>query len=263
MENLVKVNLHGEMGKVCKKTWDLNIESVSECIRAIEANTHKLYKFLWEKDKIGVTYRVLVNGEDFECEKKGKLGLDDIEIAKNSGLTLKRGNLKTIDIIPVLEGADSKTMGIVTIIAGAILILIGTGLLFPSLGGSAPLILIGIGLIGAGVMVLLTQSPQFAAYRQAPDGEISYLFNGPTNTTKEGGPVPVGYGTLLIGSQVISEAYANLDYSIPDDKTKIGSVVKNPFAKTSKNTTTANASVNHINPGEIRNLIINRYGNTN
>ena len=39
-------------------------------------------------------------------------------------------------------------------------------------------------------------------------GPTSYLFNGPVNTVGEGGPVPIGYGKLLIGG---NNVFANYD----------------------------------------------------
>lgn len=39
---------------------------------------------------------------------------------------------------------------------------------------------------------------------ERPENKPSYVFNGPVNTTQQGHPVPVGYGKLRVGSQVIS-----------------------------------------------------------
>lgn len=39
---------------------------------------------------------------------------------------------------------------------------------------------------------------------ERPDNKPSYTFNGAVNTTQQGHPVPVGYGRLRVGSQVIS-----------------------------------------------------------
>ena len=36
----------------------------------------------------------------------------------------------------------------------------------------------------------------------------SYLFNGPVNVLNDGGPVPIGYGRVIVGSQVVMAAYA-------------------------------------------------------
>ena len=43
-----------------------------------------------------------------------------------------------------------------------------------------------------------------------------YLFSGPANIIGGGGPVPVGYGRAIIGSQVVSSAYVVRDFSTAD-----------------------------------------------
>jgi predicted phage tail protein len=53
-------------------------------------------------------------------------------------------------------------------------------------------------------------APEFSAPNVAGSksgGGKSYLFDGPTNTAGEGGPIPIGYGRLLIGSKTISATY--------------------------------------------------------
>lgn len=216
-EPLVKVTLHGELGQTCYKEWNIRVNSVGEAIRCIEMNTKKLYKFLLSKEQEGARYRVLINGEDFICDKKGSLELkeEDIKYLKNSQLMMNNINLKSIDIVPVLEGADS---GIFTTIAGALLI--ATSIVLFIIPGfnitGAALLVAGLGLLSAGVVALLSKPPDFEDFRTAPNARISYLFNGPQNTTREGGPVPVGYGRLLVGSQVISAAYIVNDYDVKD-----------------------------------------------
>ena len=64
-----------------------------------------------------------------------------------------------------------------------------------------------VGLIAAGITNLLTPMPKFGDFREIEQGGAkSCLFNGPENTIREGGPVFVGYGRLLVGSQVIQSA---------------------------------------------------------
>ena len=50
-------------------------------------------------------------------------------------------------------------------------------------------------------------SADFEASPDSGGGEPSYTFNGPVNTVGEGGPVPIGYGRLIIGSQQIFSSY--------------------------------------------------------
>jgi hypothetical protein len=82
-------------------------------------------------------------------------------------------------------------------------------------------ILGGISLISVGVTNLLAKPPQHLTYQaqQATTqtqgavgqngGPQSYLFNGPINLVGEGGPVPVGYGQLMIGSTTSNVYYEN------------------------------------------------------
>jgi predicted phage tail protein len=209
-QNLVEVNLLGHLGETIGKQWKLAVNSVSEAIRFIEYNSKKrLYKYLMEKDKDGVKYQILINKREYLSEKP--LDISDLDTVRNSELVANIENLETIDIVPVIEGAGS---GIGAVIAGVLLVIIGIILLFTPLSAAAPyLIIAGIGLIAAGVTVLLSQPPTFEPFQQIEaGGNASYLFNGPQNTTREGGPVPVGYGRLLIGSQVIAASYDIHDF---------------------------------------------------
>ena len=65
----------------------------------------------------------------------------------------------------------------------------------------------GIGLLAAGVSNLLAEDPEFDDFREVEGGgRPSYVFSGPQNVVKEGGPVFIAYGRLLVGSQVIQAA---------------------------------------------------------
>lgn len=210
MTRLTEINLHGRLGEEVGKKWNLAINSVSEAFRAIEIlSKHKFYKFLSENDKKGVRYRVLINGNDFTYEEKPTL--EKPETILNTELTMNFKKLDSIDVIPVLEGAKS---GLLAAIAGVLLIIVGILIVVGTLGGGTALgagvIIAGLGLLAAGVINLISSPPKFDDFRNIDSGGASrpsYLFNGPENITQEGGPVPVGYGRLIIGSQVISASY--------------------------------------------------------
>ena len=211
--SLVNIKLHGHLGAKIGENWDLAVKSVGEAVHAINCLTGKLYKYLAEKDKEGANYRVLINGRDFKYNEKPSI--DNLESIKTSELAMTNKGLKTIDIVPIIEGAGGDFGAI---ILGALLIVAGiivTGLTFGGAGViGAALIIGGIGLLAAGIINLLSSPPQFEDFRGG--GKQSYLFNGPINVTNEGGPVPVGYGRLIVGSQVTYASYevTRLDASI-------------------------------------------------
>jgi predicted phage tail protein len=168
-----------------------------------------------ENDKKDIKYRVIINNEDFVIEE-GK-NPDLLEDICESELVFEKDNLKSIDIIPVIEGSDNM-MSIITIVVGIALIWTGVGAAMAA-GGLASMtamqgamIIGGIGLVAAGVTNLMTPMPKFGDFREIEGGGAqSYTFAGPQNTIREGGPVFVGYGRLLIGSHVIQSALDTVD----------------------------------------------------
>jgi predicted phage tail protein len=206
MSELVKVTLHGVLGEEIGSTWSLAVNSVSEAIHAIEMNSgHNLYKTLLENDKKNIQYRVLVNQKAIVTDK---LSTQEPDKIRNSELCINKKDIETIDIVPVLEGADfeSPWMGI---FLGGILMLAGLGML--GFAANGMLLMAGLGLVFQGVANLLSTPPKFEDFRDIEQNSLnkraSYLFSGPVNTVNEGGPIPILYGRLFIGSQVIGSSY--------------------------------------------------------
>lgn len=202
-DKLVKLKLHGNCWDKIPTDWEFKAKSLSRCIQLLELNCKRFYKTLYLNDKKNLKYEVIINGRKFKSDKELKT-LEDI---KNSELCMTYKDLETVDIVPVLEGADSDTF---QIILGVVLIIVGA-----FTGGA--LIAVGIALIASGVVGLLTKPPKFEDFREIEQGgRTSYLFAGPQNIIGEGGPVPVGYGRLVVGSQVVSAAYVIRDFNVAD-----------------------------------------------
>jgi predicted phage tail protein len=225
MNQLVEIRLHGDLGKKVGKLFKLRVKSAREAISAVNTITKgSFFSYLSKKEKGGAKYQVLINESPFLSEKP----LDNLDCIKDGSLAtselfIKREDLKSIDIVPIIEGAggggsgDGK--GILGIVLGAVLIVVGILVTIGTLGGGTPfgvaLIMGGIGLVAAGALVLMSKPPQFEDFRELGGGRKSNLFPGPINVTNEGGPIPVGYGQLLIGSQVIAQNY-NVRYVATD-----------------------------------------------
>ena len=214
MDNLTHITLHGSLGESVGTTWKLAVESVGEAMRAIQCNSYgRFYRHLLEKDKEGIKYQLLINKRPYISAEP--LSKENIHNIVNSELVMKNNNLRSIDIVPVIVGADEGTLGV---IFGIVLIIVGAILTFTGAGSplGVPIMMAGLGLLAAGVSVLLSSPPKFEDFREidGSTGKTSYLFNGPQNTTNECWPVPVGYGQLLCGSQVVSASYVISDYTI-------------------------------------------------
>lgn len=211
---MMKINLHGKLGQDIGESWELDVGSVAEAIRAIEANTGKLRKWLIDNLEI-FHYEILINDEHLFSESKDFKTMEEIQ---NSELYLDiKNQIQKIDIIPVIVGAGflGKLFKIVTGVA-----LIAAAIFVPVLAPFAiPLAVAGLGLVAAGVSELLAKPPpnvpftaqQADAIEGDAGGPSSYLFNGPKNTVGEGGPVPIGYGELIVGGHNIM---SNYDFNI-------------------------------------------------
>lgn len=205
---MIKLRLFKELGDFCGgKEWNLNVTSAKGAIEALNILTdNKFARYFIQNNKLYSKYRVLINERDFYAPVN-EINENNYDMINQSELVMKKKDIKTVDIVPFIENSDSR------ILAG-IVIAIGIVLLF--VPGGAP---IGIGLIAAGAVIFLTKPPAFANFRNIDKaGNESYLFGGPINIIGEGGPVPVGYGRVLVGSQVISSAFKIVDYQTFRDR---------------------------------------------
>jgi predicted phage tail protein len=105
----------------------------------------------------------------------------------------------------VLIGASILSAGAFVGFAAGFGAAMGTGIGFMGLTYGS-IALLGVSMIFAGVAGMLSQPPkdEAATDKARPDDRPSFLFNGVTNNTQQGGPVPLVYGTHLVGSIVVS-----------------------------------------------------------
>tara|TARA_S200002703_G_scaffold147119_3_gene142692 strand:- start:4270 stop:4902 length:633 start_codon:yes stop_codon:yes gene_type:complete len=188
--SLVKVNFHGNLEKrLGRKSWKLAVSSVREAFHAVNILTEKkLSKILLKDHEKRLKYQVKINNKPIDSSK---INPDNIQTILNSELCINT-KIETIDIIPLLEGSGNKVMGTIMAVVGIVLAI--------STGNPAFL-----AMTAAGVSVMMAKPPKFDDFREIEEGKkkVSYLFDGPTNAANEGGPVPIGYGRLIVGSQVI------------------------------------------------------------
>ena len=232
---MTNITLHGEIAEqVGKENWSLNVTSIKEALRAIQVlSKGKLLKYLIGAAEGSVEYKILVNKREMMMAED--LSLERPESIFNSELVMINEKLETLDIVPIIKGAgggggNSTTKGILAIVLAVILIASGIGaaggVTFLGMAGaaggtgatvlSAALIGAGIGLAVTGITLLMMSPPKFDDFRKIDGGggKPSYLFDGPSNILGEGGPVPVGYGRMKIGSQTVELSMNNVELDV-------------------------------------------------
>lgn len=139
-------------------------------------------------------------------------------------LSLGVGKNKNIHILPYVKGSKEGWVGVaigvvivaVAIVASGGLAAGGTGLLsgmgttaFTVAGASVTwgsVAMVGVAIALSGVASMMAGDPSIKDYgeREQPSARKSFLFNGATNSIEQGGPVPVGFGKMIVGSVQIS-----------------------------------------------------------
>jgi len=225
MKKLTKIKFHGELGEHMGKEYNLSVDSVKEALQAVnKISGKKLSKYFMKDGNFHNEYRILVNGKDLASKHKK---IDSVDKVNSSEIVMERKNLDTIDIVPVIQGSGNNFLAILLVVVAVVLIATGVGAAgfgaFMAQGatqaglstattlgiGAGTAIVAGLGLLAAGISVLLSKPPEFAAFQDTgtAGGRRSYLFNGPENVQGEGRGVPFGYGRLKIGSQSIDATY--------------------------------------------------------
>lgn len=194
------VLLYGHLGKRFGRRHRYDVRSPAEAVRALCATLDGFRHYMIEHSRPG--YRVLVGREPRTLE------------------TLAHPADGAIKIVPVTAGAGR---GVGQIILGAALIFAAPYLSATILSAELALATgytlgyiathVGTALVLGGVAQMLAPQPQMQGPADRPENKPSYAFDGPINTAAQGNPVPVCYGRLIVGSQVISAGMAAEEYA--------------------------------------------------
>jgi len=179
---MTEVHIEGRLGKIVGSYHRLSCVTLKEVLAAIECNTGKLRRYLQLNKKR--YFSIFVDGQQVDPSFLGE--------TKVLG--------KKIVILPIIMGAIGFT------IAASISVL--------TVGGS----LTAVGMI---VGAVITAAISFGlsmiiSKLLAPDdpeiiNTTSFVFSKAENVAAQGQPVPVGYGRLRVGGNVISVNIFNVD----------------------------------------------------
>lgn len=179
------IHLHGYLGDRFGKTYTLDVDTPAEAVKAIGVQVAGFSEAI--KQGNWHVVRGPLEGRDESDE---------------DGLTVTLGNYQEVHIIPAIEGANN---GWTNIIVGIILIVVGYFTFGSTSTMGMAMIAGGAGMAVGGIVQVTTKIPGVDdSTKGGADERASYLFNGPTNQSKQGVAVPRGYGRVLVGSIVVS-----------------------------------------------------------
>lgn len=221
---MTDVILRGILAKNYGESFKAVINSPVDAFRFLEANFPGFYRFIRDKEREGIDYRIVVNGSP---------------IAEDA--LRSKSKIKEIEIIPVAVGAGDDPWAMIG--AGVILV---ASVYFPPLGAmmsygyggmtvGSVVTGLGVSLIAGGVTSLIAGEPEIDVPALDMGKEMdaigpsvptnlagseesgrtpsqSHSYDGPVNTSRQGNPVPICYGgPIMVGSQVISVSIENED----------------------------------------------------
>ncbi|MEK7891235.1 tail assembly protein [Burkholderia contaminans] len=182
-DNVRVIRLYGYLGARFGRVHRFVVDCPARAIGALCVLVPGFERELMQSRDRGVTYAVFAG--------RRNLGVRDLSFPCGD---------EDIRIAPVLQGA--KAGGLFQTILGGVMAAVGY--YFGWTGIGAVIGNMGVAMMAGGISQLLAPSPRGLSTKDSPQNQASYVFNGPVNTTAQGGPVPVLYGELEIGSAVAS-----------------------------------------------------------
>ena len=212
---MTDVFIHGILAKEYQAHFKFNLKSSTDVLKAIDCNREGFMARIFQLQKDGFYYDVII-------DKKRIKNAEDFKVLSKAS---------RIDLVPVIIGSGP---------IGAVLSTIG-GILFPAATASlGAKVFAAVAL--AGISYLLTPKPDLGLPAQqeisaeAAAQKESYVFSGNVNLTRQGTPLPLGYGRLKVGSSVVQASVRSFPLIKPDsesmnannfvDQTEQGSLVK-------------------------------------
>ena len=160
---MTQVNIHGILGVEYEKSFLMKLGSSRNILKAIDANRNGFIKRLIALQQEGLMYDIIIN-------KKRVTKGEEMDAFKNPS---------RIDLVPTICGTG----------AGA---------------GAAIFKAVAMALVSAAISYALTPKQDTAALEvTAGANRQSFIFSNIVNLASQGAPMPLGYGRLKVGSQVI------------------------------------------------------------
>lgn len=190
---LTIVRLGGELAKQFGKEFRLHVRKPVDAFKLLAVNFPAFRQTLQDYARQGLHFRITAIGDRRRDISEGELCL------------LQKP--KVLRIVPLISGASGDTRkSNVKIAAAAVLAIVGTAL---SGGSAAPMLgafmkAAAFGLAMSGASEIYMRQAAKKNKTELQERQPGSLFGNLGNRMESGGPVPVGYGTMRVGSNVIS-----------------------------------------------------------
>ena len=205
------------MSKTFGEEIDLKVGSINHLFDAIDANRPGFIQKINKLAKLGFHYALIIDGKRIKDFKRPSVVKDP----------------KKIEIVPLIAGNGivagivAGVVSVVSTVFGAIGA--GLGALGAAIASGGALANFALFVAGTALSMLLAPSPDFpdAVQQKVSTAglEKSFAFANRSNVASQGSPVPIGYGRLRLGSQVIQASLK----AFPQNVLPQEAMVRNPY----------------------------------
>jgi len=183
------INIHGILGREYGTSFILSISNPKDVLEAIDCNKQGFLQRLIELQREGLCYDIIVN-------KTRITNGPDMENMSSPA---------TIDLVPAISGSGPF---MAPILGAMFSVGAGAGLTFAASLANAVLF--------AAISYALAPKPENEALEVVAGGsKSSMIFSNTANLASQGSPVPIGYGRLIVGSQVIQATIKSYPQYMP------------------------------------------------
>ena len=202
---MTEVRLHGILAREFGKKFKFSTVRAKDIVRAIDANRKNFANRVINLAKQGFEYCIVVDNKKIS-------DFTELELAKNA---------KSIDLVPAIAGSGF----LIPLLAAGATTFLGASL--AGLGTAAALGLAAVSMVSMGLQMALSPKPEGPEPISATTNALreSFIFSNKVNVASQGTPVPVGFGRLKVGSQVIQFCLK----SFPQSESSIIAMTANPF----------------------------------
>jgi predicted phage tail protein len=191
-----EIILHGILAKEFGRSFEMQISRPKDCIKALNANLDNFINRINDLASQGLHYTIIVDNKKIQ-------DIQELEI---------QNNFERIDLVPLIVGSGAVIgAAILTGLATAASTIGATGLatFLTTMAGSA----LASGIVGGLVLTAVTMGLQMLMQDKAQGPEAaksattaikeSFDFSNKVNVAAQGSSIPIGYGRLKVGSQVV------------------------------------------------------------
>jgi predicted phage tail protein len=182
---MTRINLHGLIAFEYGSNFDINLRTPKDVIKALEIQCVGITNRFRELAKKRCNYQIIVDGKEINLMDLNAMKIKPIEI----------------DIVPFIHGAFITALITVAI---------------TWISSNIALVSAIIAVATAAISILTMPKPEsqkpISVSTRGSSG--SFVFSNKVNAASQGVPVPVGYGRLLCGSQVIMSTFKSFSVRV-------------------------------------------------